>query len=470
MNVLTSAWMIARKDLRVFFRDRTGMLLGFLLPISLITVFGYVMKLAFGGFAGDGMPRAVLWVADQDDSESSRRFLQELRDSKMIRVRPRTNGEPQDAAQVRKLITDGEAHHALIIESGFGAAMVAGELPQLTMVRDPGRTMEDRIIRIGLMQTFMAASEGKLWPVAMGNMMRKMGMEENRVTVLVSVSRSVQAILTGFATNPSKAADSNAASPNDDDELTANGDDADAAAEPETKDPVFGFSNFMEEMVPLDLVDIVPPGRSRNLSYQLAQSVSGVTVMMLMFGLMACGSMLLQEREGGTLQRLLVASVPRSSILWAKFLFSAVVGMIQLTVLFTYGNLVFKIEAFRDPVTLLVLSLTWTATATSFGMLIAAWARTTKQAEGVATLLILVMAALGGCWFPIQMVDLPLAAEIVTRSTLTYWAMSGYQGMFWEQWSWTHPKMLTAIGVQWGFAAAASTLALWLFRRRYVAG
>ena len=166
--------MIARKDLRVFFRDRTGMLLGFLLPISLITVFGYVMNFAFGGFGGGGMPRAILWVADQDHSESSRRFLQELRDSKMIRVRPRTNDQPQDAAQVRKLVTDGEAHHALIIESGFGAAMVAGELPQLTMVRDPGRTMEDRIIRIGLMQTFMAASEGNLWPVAMGNMIRKM--------------------------------------------------------------------------------------------------------------------------------------------------------------------------------------------------------------------------------------------------------------------------------------------------------
>ena len=468
MNVLTSAWMIARKDLRVFFRDRTGMLLGFLLPISLITVFGYVMKFAFGG--SGGMPRATVWVADQDHSESSRRFLQDLRDSEMIRVRPRTNEQPQNAAQVRKLVTDGEAHHALIIESGFGAAIVAGELPQLTMVRDPGRTMEDRIIRVGLMQTFMAASEGSLWPVAMGNTMRKMGMEESRVQVLVNASRSVQAILTGFATNPIPTPTSNAESANDDDKLTGNGEDDGGTAQRKTKEPVFGFSNFMEEMVPLDLVDIVPPGRSRNLSYQLAQSVSGVTVMMLMFGLMACGSMLLQEREGGTLQRLLVASVPRSSILWAKFLFCGVVGMIQLTILFTYGNLVFRIEAFRDPVTLLVLSLTWTATATSFGMLIAAWARTTKQAEGVATLLILVMAALGGCWFPIQMMDLPVAAEIVTRSTLTYWAMSGYQGMFWEQWSWAHPKMLIAIGVQWGFAAAASTLALWLYRRRYVPG
>lgn len=302
----------------------------------------------------------------------------------------------------------------------------------------------------------------------MGNMMRKMGMEESRVQILVNTSRSVQAILNGFASLPRTTPASNTAIPSDNDKPAGSEDDG--AAPSETKQSEFDFSSFMEEMVPLELVDIVPPGRSRNLSYQLAQSVSGVTVMMLMFGLMACGSMLLQEREGGTLPRLLVASIPRSSVLWAKFLFSAVVGMIQLSVLFTYGNLVFRIEAFRDPVTLFILSLTWTAAATSFGMVIAAWARTTKQAEGVATLLILVMAALGGCWFPIQMMDLPVAAEIITRSTLTYWAMTGYQGMFWEQWSWTHPKMLLALGIQWGFAVAAATLALWFYRRRYVSG
>ena len=38
MNVLSTAWLVARKDLRLYFRDCTGMALGFLLPIVLITV------------------------------------------------------------------------------------------------------------------------------------------------------------------------------------------------------------------------------------------------------------------------------------------------------------------------------------------------------------------------------------------------------------------------------------------------
>ncbi len=80
------------------------------------------------------------------------------------------------------------------------------------------------------------------------------------------------------------------------------------------------------------------------------------------------------------------------------------------------------------------------------------------------------MAALGGCWFPVQMLDLPLGAEIATRSTITYWAVSGYQGMFWDQLPWYQPKMLTAIGVQWASAAVMAALALVIYRRRYVAG
>jgi ABC-type multidrug transport system permease subunit len=190
--------------------------------------------------------------------------------------------------------------------------------------------------------------------------------------------------------------------------------------------------------------------------------------MMLMFGLVACSTTLLKEREQGTLRRLLVASAPRASIPLGKFLFTFAVGLLQLLVLFCYGELVFRVGTFRDPVTLVVLSGVWSACATAFGMLIATWAKSQKQVEGLSTLLILVMAALGGCWFPVQMVDLPWYAEVVTKATLTWWAMSGFQGMFWHQQSLSHPGMLAAIGVQVAFTAVAMWLSLRLFRRRFV--
>lgn len=468
MNVLSATWIVARKDLRLFSRDRTEMALAFLLPIVLITVFGFFMNYAFRGEGG--MPRATLWVVDEDGTRQSRRLVEMLRQSELLRVRPRQDEPAAEAAKIRRLVQQGEAHHGLIIESGFGRDVAAGDLPKLTMVRDPGRTLEDRVIQMALVQAFTAASEGRLWPATMGNLMREAGMEEPQVRTLVGAARSMNRLLTEFIEKKTSGDSRPEDEPRPGDHPDSQPEAGPAADDPEALRLPFRLEDIVQNMVPINNEDFQPPGRPRNLTYMLAQSVAGTTVMMLMFGVMGCSTLLLQEREGGTLPRLLVAAMPRSGIYWGKFLATMVVGMIQLAVLFAYGNVLFRIEAFRDPLTLLVLSVTWAAAATSFGMLVAAWARTTKQAEGLATILILVMAAVGGCWFPIQMMDLPWLAEVATRCSLAYWAMEGYQGMFWQQWPWTHPTMLTAMAVQWAFVILAAIAARVLFRQRYAAG
>ena len=73
MNLLAIAWTIARKDLTGYFRDRTGMMLGFLLPVVLITAFGFVMKAAFGG--SGGMPKVTLNVIDRDQTPASQKLV-----------------------------------------------------------------------------------------------------------------------------------------------------------------------------------------------------------------------------------------------------------------------------------------------------------------------------------------------------------------------------------------------------------
>jgi hypothetical protein len=63
------------------------------------------------------------------------------------------------------------------------------------------------------------------------------------------------------------------------------------------------------------------------------------------------------------------------------------------------------------------------------------------------------------------MVELPLAGEIVTRATLTYWAMSAYQGLFWNGLAFHDGAILECLGVLWTFAIAATGLALRRYRR-----
>lgn len=447
MNLFSTSVFVARKDLRLWFRDRTGMMLGLLLPIALVTVFGMVMKFAFGG--GSGMPKVAVWVVDEDGSDASRRFVQAMRDVEMLSVRPKPDEDAITAATARTMVADGEIHHAVLVGKGFGEALAASKEPQLVVVRDPGRSMEARIVGIGLMQATMAAGEGKSMPWMLGSLMRRHGMSEQGVERLVAAMNLVQDVVDRFV-----------------------GGESDLRAAPGAAASTKGLdmSSFFEDLVPVVHEDVKPPSRPKNLSHTLAHSVSGMTVMMLMFGLVACSVTLLQERDQGTLRRLLVSGAPRLSLLLGKFLFCFVVGAMQLAILFTYGELVFGVGAFRDPVTLAVLSLSWSAAATSFGMLIAVWARTQKQAEGLSMLLILVMAALGGCWFPIQIAELPWWADVVTHATITHWAMTGFQGMFWNQKAFTDPVLLRAVLVQWSFALAAGFAAWRVWQRRFTNG
>jgi ABC-type Na+ efflux pump permease subunit len=454
MNVWRATRLIVGKDLRTYFRDRAGVLLGFLLPIALVTVFGFIGKFAFGG-AG-GMPRVTLWLTDADQSVASTRFIKALRAVAMLQVRPRQEERSVSEVELRRLVRDGEIHHALVIEPGFAASVDALQVPRLTMVRDPDRALEDRVIRVGVLEAlvgFLGESLGPERAATMRQVLRGSGLRDEQIQQFLGAAQAVQDSLGA----PSRDLEKSPSAPTESNGL------------PRAQGGADMFGEILK-LVPIENEDFTQAGRLRKYPFHYAQAVSGVTVMMVMFGLMVCSSTLISERDSGTLARLMVMAVPRSSIFWGKYVFSALVGLVQLAVFFIYGDLIFGIDAFRDPITLVLLSVTWTAAANSFGMLVAVWARTARQAETLSSILILVMAGVGGCWFPTQLMDLPPAAEIATRFTLTYWAMAGFQGMFWDQLPWTHPKMLSAVGIQWAFAVLASVASLALYRRRYLAG
>jgi len=480
MSFLRAARLLATKDLRLYRRDRAALLLGFLLPIGLMTVFGFMMKFAFGG--SGATPKAELWVVDEDRTEVSAELVAALREAGTVRLRPREGDEPIDREEGRRRLQEGAAHHLLIVEPGYAEAVAAGRTPELTMLRDPGREMEDQLINLGLMQAVMSTTGGGMFPTLFGDKLLEAGLPEETVAEVTSLSdRMTELIGAGFEGMEAAGqgpADEVAGTPADEDADEVAGTPADEDADEVAGTPAdevagtgdFDFQAIFANLVPVEKVDVQPPERPKNLTYTLAQSVSGIAVMMLMFGLVTCAGTLIEERDEGTLGRLMTSAVPRDSILFGKLFFTAVTGLVQLAVLFAWGELLFRVGMFRKPVTLLVLAVTLTAAVTAFGLLIAAWADTRKQADGVATLLILVMSALGGAWFPVHLFDLPVYAEVITRSTLTWWAMQGFNQMLWHQASWYEPAVLQALGVQWLFAAVAAFLAWRLYRRRYVGG
>lgn len=154
------------------------------------------------------------------------------------------------------------------------------------------------------------------------------------------------------------------------------------------------------------------------------QSSPGMMVMFAMFFTIGGVAVLVVEREQGTLRRLLVLPLQKFTILFGKLLGIYIAGVIQIALLVLVGAFAFGADWGREPVGLAILILCYAFAITSLGMLMAALVRTSAQANTLSTVIILPMAALGGAWWPLDIV--PPWMKTFGHLFPTAWAMDGF--------------------------------------------
>lgn len=439
------AWVLARKDLQVYFRDRVAVLLGFGLPIALATVFAGAMG-AIGG--GDSVGRVELVVEDRDQSPESRALVEELGRSDGLRLDVLA---PDSTDTARERVASGDAPAGLSIGTGFAEALTkGGELP-LVLARDPGKIIEQQIIAGNLIPAFFGALGDSLGPRMGARVLETLDFplvgRERAQTILDDTWQRMESLVGDIE---------------DADDAPAEGDEPTKGEEEAAAG--FDFATAVGDVLGLQVEDVVGGGEHAELQKraQQANAVAGMAVMMLLFGLVHCGGTLLSEEADGTLDRLRLAPGSTSSILLGKVLFSWIVGLSQLVVLFAYGALLFDVPVLRAPLALVVHSAAVAAAVTGFGVLFAVLARSQKQLEGLSTLVVLTMSALGGSWWPLSIT--PDWYQFLGHFTINAWAMDGYQGLFWYEKDLA--GILPEIGVLLAIAVVAVFLAQRLFERR----
>jgi linearmycin/streptolysin S transport system permease protein len=449
-DTIRLAVTLAAKDLRLYARDNTSLALGFLLPIALVSVFAGVLGSI--GMSSDGEPasRATLRVADADGSEASRKLVAALDDTKLVHGEAeRSKGEPWTRETLHEGVRTGDFSIAFVLEKGFGEKLEAGEMPPIEVIRDPAHEIEYQIASQAFFMAMMEADGEKI-----GRAMTKRGLRELAdATGLPAEAVSAAEKLAGSFFDVLEAS-------------TPKAGDGKAASRDESDGGGFsGMSSMLgmrETLVGGGNVD----AKERERVARISQPIAGTAVMMLLFGLTAAGRTLLTEREQGTLRRLLVTPAPRGAILAGKFLFTFALGLVQLVVMFTFGAVVFRLPIAPHAGGVLLVSFALCAAATAFGIFIASIGRTDKQIDGIATLVILVMSAVGGSWFPMnEMIGIPKWLIFASHFTLNAWAMDAYQDLWWRDLGIVH--VLPEVGVLLAIAVVLATLATLLFRRRF---
>jgi ABC-type Na+ efflux pump permease subunit len=169
-------------------------------------------------------------------------------------------------------------------------------------------------------------------------------------------------------------------------------------------------------------------GHGRPVPGGTAQSVPGtLTMVVLMMTLIYGGVFLTIERREGMLRRQVTLPLSRRQLILGKLAGRLLVAAGQVAVLLAVGRFVFSVDFGRSPAGLALLLVAYAFCVAGLATLFGAVLQTPEQASAVGWIASMVMAALGGCWWPSEIMPRWLwkAAHVFP----TAWAMDAFHAL-----------------------------------------
>ena len=416
------------------------MLLTFAIPIALITLFALV----FGGIGGNKeSDRYDLIVCDLDNTTASHFAITKLDSLKSMHIIP----EQLDKAQNK--VKTGKVAAILVFHKGFSDSLQNGlDLP-VELQYDEARGAETGMLQQSLIPTFMMLPYSGNGNVknTMHNRFSKM-LSNNNDKTKKSVNTQFDSLYSmiekGMAINDGKDKAKNNAGK----ETGKKKDSGKAAAS-------FGFGSGIK------MTKLV--ASQNNNSPGLVHAVAGTAIMMLLFAVVGMGASLLDEKEEGTLKKLLYSPLKPDNILFGKMICANIISILQLVIMFIYAKLVFGLDILHHLPALILMIIATAYACSSFGVLLASFAKSRKQVQGLSTLIILVMSCLGGSMVPLFI--MPAFMQKIAVFTVNYWGIQGFYDIFWRLLPLANPTFLSRILVIVLIGTALNLIALKMFRK-----
>jgi ABC-2 type transport system permease protein len=190
----------------------------------------------------------------------------------------------------------------------------------------------------------------------------------------------------------------------------------------------------------------------------------GLTVMFIFFSVGSVAAGLLLEREVGTLRRLVAAPISPTAVIFGKMLAYILLACLQTVVLLGVARVAFSMPLGKSPAGLVILTLATGLVSTSFGMLLASFCRTSKQADTLGTLAGFVLGGLGGA---VAVTSTPLwrspgVMGVISNLTPHAHALDGYYRLMAEKQGLA--QVLPQVGILLLFAAVFFSVAVRRFK------
>ncbi len=204
-------------------------------------------------------------------------------------------------------------------------------------------------------------------------------------------------------------------------------------------------------------------GRLRIIPSGFNHSVPAITIMFLLFTVLMYGGInLLEERRQGQLERIILSSASFSSLIGGKWLARIMIGMLQIILMFAAGKLLFGIYLGESPAALVLISLFFCASISGLSLLFGSLIRKEEVLVVLNILAANLMAALGGCWWPLELV--PEGIRISAFVFPTGWTMDAFNKLIF--FGYGLQEVLPHVGALALFSLAFLFLAVKFFKLR----
>jgi ABC-2 type transport system permease protein len=464
---------LVRKDLANFRRNRAAVVVTFLVPIMLIYIFGWV----FGLNQKDTGPTGIrLAVVNASTNPAAQKLVAALKADPAFHVittvdNPDKSNRPLTEEDLRPQIHDGLYHFAVVIPADVVRTDTIGL--HLKILSDPRNDIEAQMVN-GLLQkaifsnvpellgqSLQARAKQFLGDRQFGQFNR--GIADTVATAFggdpAAIQRTIESGSFGLdrITQPAKPVDP----------TLRRLDQAPPAAAPTpppgapaaVKPAPAPAQDFFSRLVKIDQVQVT----GKNVRSPAAtRLVGGWAIMFLLFAVSGGAAAFFDEANTGVFQRILSAPVSRAQLLWSRFLYGVLLGLIQLMTIFVMGQLMYGIDVFGHLGNLIAVSVFAAAACSAFGMLIAALAPNATAASGLSTLVVMVMSATGGAWFPMSF--MPEFMQKIGKFTLVYWSMEGFLQVLWAER--TLVELLPILGILASITIVVMAIAIWRLNKK----
>ena len=387
---------IVGKELLQNLRDPLALLFTIVMPLVFTVFLGYLIP--SGGEAEGGLPLAV---ADGDGSPAAARLIEALEEAPLLEVKTMASVEIDEAVQDQKVAA------GLIIPEGYGAGVEADRPVILTFVR---------------IQTSSGAQSA--WQAV-----ESVLSESNMVTLAAQTAAEQVAAASGSGA---------------DGRLTAA---ARSLVQTQLVDPAIEVATKSG--------GVSVTGRIGGFE----QSSKGSMVYWVLFGVMSVGGATVLERQRGLLRRLNVIGVHAREIIGGKMIAMVIVTFLQQLLLVLVGRFAFGIDYFASPAALLLIMVSLSMMAASFGLLIASVFRTEGGFVATNVIVALLLGALGGAWFPLEITSASFAKA--AHFLPSAWLMDSLNGITMKGWGIV--EVLGPMGVVWIWIVALFAAAVWRY-------